>query len=118
MRAWLPFLAADDQKEAAPSAWRVNASYRGFESSSAPLFDSSIYSLGGLLNQGLGNGWSWSGSYTFTNNINTKPIDNNFAYMSHGLSFILSMFLAPGWGAGGGGGGARARGAGPEAGAR
>ena len=102
MRAWLPFLAADDQKEAAPSAWRVNASYRVFESSSAPLFDSSIYSLGGLLNQGLGNGWSWSGSYTFTNNINAKPIGNDFAYMSHGLSFNLSKFLAPGWSANGG----------------
>lgn len=102
MRAWLPFLAADDQKASTPSLWRLNASYRTFKASSIPLFDSSIYSVGGLLNQGLGNGWTWSGTYTFTDNINAKPIGNDFAYMSHGISLQLSKFLAPGWSANGG----------------
>ena len=102
MPALLPFLAADDEKDAAPSAWRLNATYRTFESGSAPLFDSNIYSAGGLLNQGLGHGWSWSGSYSFTNNVNARAVGNDFAYMSHGLSFQLSKFLAPGWSANGG----------------
>lgn len=102
MRPLLWFLAADDQKQAAPSGWRVNGSYRMFESASAPLFDSTIYSLGGLLSQSLGNGWSWSGGYNFGNYGNTRAIGSDFAYFSNGVSFQLSKFLAPGWSANGG----------------
>lgn len=99
MRSWLPFLAAGDQKSGAQSAWRLNTTYRTFQSASSPLFDANIFSFGGLLNQGLGGGWSWSGGYNFAHNSNVRNVGNDFAYNSHGLSFQLSKFLAPGWSA-------------------
>lgn len=101
MRPWLPFFTEGDDRDSVASAWRVNASYRTFESGSAPFFDSTIYSAGGLFNQSLSNGWSWSGSYNFTDYTNTRAIANDFAYNGHGLSFQLSKFLRPGWSANG-----------------
>ncbi|MEK7321501.1 MAG: tetratricopeptide repeat protein, partial [Pseudomonadota bacterium] len=100
MRPWLPFLA-QDLKEV-QSALQVNVSYRHFESASSPLFNADSYSLGGLLNQSLANGWSWTGTYSFTDNSNALAIGNDFAYTGHSLSLQLSKFLLPGMSANGG----------------
>lgn len=100
MRPWLPFLAQD--LEQVQSALQINVSYRHFESDSSPVFNADSYSLGGLLNQSLANGWSWTGTYGFTDNTNALAIGNDFAYTSHSLSLQLSKFLFPGMSANGG----------------
>lgn len=95
MRALLPFLAAKEQRASAPSAWRVNGSYRNFQSDTSPIYDSGAYSIGALLNQGSSSGWSWTGNYTYSNNHNLQTIGNDFAYTSHGISLQLSKSIAP-----------------------
>jgi tetratricopeptide (TPR) repeat protein len=102
MRALLPFLAADEQRDSIPSAWRVNGSYRSFRSSSSPIFDADSYSIGALLNQSSVNGWSWTGVYTFSNNKNIEPIGNDFAYSSQGINLQLSKSISPKLSANGG----------------
>jgi outer membrane protein assembly factor BamA len=98
----LPFLAADEQRDSIPSAWRVNGSYRSFRSSSSPIFDADSYSIGALLNQSSVNGWSWTGVYTFSNNKNIEPIGNDFAYSSQGINLQLSKSISPKLSANGG----------------
>ena len=94
LRPLLPFLGQD--MEQAPTALQISLNVREFRSDSSPLFDADSYSIGGLINQSLADGWSWSGNYSYTDNTNTRLIGNDFAYTSHGLSFQLSKFLRPG----------------------
>ncbi len=94
MRPLLPFLASG-MKEV-PSALQISANARQFKSDSSPLFNSNSYSMGALINQSLADGWSWTGNYAYTDNSNTLPIGNDFAYTSHSLSLQLSKMLRPG----------------------
>ena len=102
MRALLGFLAADDQRDSTPSVWRVNGSYRSFASSTSPIFNADGFSFGALLNQGSTSGWSWTGSYNYSNNKNLLPIGNDFAYSSHGINLQLSKNISPKLSANGG----------------
>lgn len=95
MKSLLPFLTAKDQRNEAPSAWRINGNYQDFRSDTSPVYDSSTYSIGLLLNQGSSSGWSWTGTYTYTNHQNLKAIGNDFAYSSHGVNFQLSKSITP-----------------------
>lgn len=94
MRALLPFLASEEQRGSAPSAWRINATYRTFRSSTSPIFDANSYSIGFLLNQGSSSGWSWTGVYTFVNNDNILTIGNDFAFSSNGINLQLSKTVS------------------------
>jgi len=95
MRSLLPFLTSDEQRKSTPSVWRINGNFRNFKSDTSPIYDSNLYSLGALINQGSTSGWSWTASYTYTNNNNLKPIGNDFAYSGHGINFQLSKSITP-----------------------
>ena len=94
MRALLPFLTAEEQRDSAPSAFRINTTYRTFRSSTSPIFDADSYSIGLLLNQSSSSGWAWTGIYTFANNNNVLTIGNDFAYSSHGINLQLSKSIS------------------------
>ena len=95
MRSLLPFLTSAEQREAAPSVWRINANYRAFQSDTSPIYDSNMYSVGFLINQASTSGWAWTANYTYTNNNNLNSIGNDFAYSSHGINFQLSKSITP-----------------------
>lgn len=95
MKALLPFLAAGDQRDSAPSAWRINGSYRVFKSATSTIYNASNYSLGAMLSQSSRSGWSWMGNYSYVNNHNLEPIGNDFAYSSHGVNLQLSKNISP-----------------------
>ncbi len=100
--ALLPFLAGEEERAAAPTAVRVGLDYRMFKSDSSPVFDANSQNLSALLNQGLGNGWSWNISYSLRNNANTDRRGDDFAYLGHTANLQLSKNLRPGWSMNGG----------------
>ena len=102
MRAMLPFLAAEEQRDSTPSVWRINGNYRNFTSETSPVYNARTFSIGALLNQGSSSGWSWTEGYTYTDNTNQLPIGNDFAYTSHGINIQLSKSISPKLSANGG----------------
>ena len=102
MPSLLPFVGDKKQRHSVPSVWRVSANYRTFRSATSPAYDANNYSIGVLLNQAVARGWSWTGSYTYTNNQNIGSIGNDFAYSSHGINYQLSKTITPKLSANGG----------------
>lgn len=93
MVSLVPFLMGDGGP--VPSAWRVNASYHTFRSASSPIYDANSYSVGALLSQSGGAGWSVTGIYNFNENQNLDIIGNDFAYDSHAINLQVSKSLSP-----------------------
>ena len=95
MPTLLPFLTSKEQRGSIPSVWRINANVRTFTSTASPIYDADTYSIGLLLNQASTSGWAWTGGYTFTDNVNSQPSGNDFAYISHGINLQLSKNISP-----------------------
>jgi lipopolysaccharide assembly outer membrane protein LptD (OstA) len=100
--ALLPFLAGEEERVAAPTGVRVALDYRMFKSVSSPAFDANSWSFSTLLNQALGQGWSWSLSYSLRNNENTDSRGDDFAYLGHTGNIQVTKALGPGWSTTGG----------------
>lgn len=97
MPSLLPWLGNSGKAKTVPSNWRLTGSARRFESATSAIFSSFNRSVSASLTQTLGEGWRWSGGYTFINNSNLERlIGTDFAYMSHGISFQLSKVLGSG----------------------
>src|SRR5690606_2754299 len=97
MPSLLPWRGDSGKAATVPSNWRLTGSARRFESATSAIFSSLNRSVSASLSQTLGEGWRWSGSYTFINNSNLERlIGTDFAYMSHGISFQASKVLGSG----------------------
>ncbi|RMD80163.1 MAG: tetratricopeptide repeat protein [Gammaproteobacteria bacterium] len=92
--AWLPFLAGEDERRAAPTLLQLNLSRQVFKSASSPLFDARTGTGGLFLSQSLGGSLSWELSYGYTVNTNSRPEGNDFAYRGHDLGLRLRRGLA------------------------
>jgi tetratricopeptide (TPR) repeat protein len=100
--ALIPWLAAEGMRAEAPGSWRLTFGARELESASSPILDSRNYSYGASINQTLGNGWRWNGSYTLTSNENIETLGSDLAYVGHAISLQLSKVVAAGLSVNGG----------------